>query len=409
VEVQAIVDDLAQAVRHPLTLEDAGGRLVAYSVHEGPVDVVRMETLLRKGASAGTLEALRSRGVYEFVDSSQGLARVPPIPEIGFSSRVCLAIRGMDRILGYLWVAGGDSPLSKAAEEALLRTRRLLAQELMKRESALVVKQGQREELIADLCGKDQGDGDSLACRAKTLGWYAAAPLQVLVIRPSLSPAGPDEDRAIALLSGLDDVFGQYAPSALRGAYRGDVVAVVSGGEVRAAADLASAAAATPGEQNPPVAVGIGGTCGTLSHVRRSYLEASSAISLGARMRSGASCFDYGTLAPYELLSCLATCRKAGSYGRDAVERVIAYDDLHAGNLFETLEAFLDCYGRRKAAASRLNIHPNTLDYRIRRAGEIMGLDLDDPSARLVVHIWVKALSGQVRRGSRADGPGRAP
>ena len=400
-EVQAIVDDLAESVRRPITLEDAAGKLVAYSIHEQPVDLVRMETLLRKGASTGTLDALRSRGVYQFIDSSLGVARVPSIPEIGFGSRACVAIRAADRILGYLWVADVDSTMPKSSEEAMLRARHLLSLELGKRESALLAKREQREQLIADLCEKDQADNDALARRAKTLGWYPAPPLQVVVIRPQGTV-----DRLTDRLTDLENLFSQHVPSSLRGVYRGEIVAVVSGREVKASRDLADAVAAGPSAPDRAVAVGIGGVCRALPQVKRSYLEASAAITLGAKMNTGARYFDYGTLAPYELLSCLSSCRKAGSYGREAIDRVITYDGLHGGSLFDTLEAFLDSYGRRKAAAARLSIHPNTLDYRIRKAEELMGLDLDDPSARLVAHIWVKALFGQVRGTRSAETPG---
>lgn len=394
-EVQTIVDDLAQSVRRPITLEDASGRLVAYSVHEQPVDTVRMETLLRKGASTVTLDALRSRGVYQAIDSSPGVARVPAIPEIGLGSRACIAIRDADRVLGYLWVADVESPLPKSAEEALLRARHPLSQELGKRESVLVMRQEQREQLIADLCGKDHSDGEALSSRARTLGWYSTPPLQAMVVRGPLASEGRVESRQ-AIIDGL---AGQYASASLRGAFRGDIVILVSGRDVKAAGDLAGALAGQP-DRDHPFAVGLGGVCRSLAQVRRSYLEAAAAITLGSRLGGGAGYFDYSTLAPYELLSCLATCHKAGSFGRDAVDKVIAYDDLHSGCLLDTLEAFLDFHGRRKAAASRLNIHPNTLDYRVRKARELMGLDLDDPNVRLVVHIWVKALSGQARGAS---------
>lgn len=204
----------------------------------------------------------------------------------------------------------------------------------------------------------------------------------------------------------MDDAIVRHAPASLCGPFRGDVVIVVSGREVRAAGDLAGALAVIGGVASPP-SVGLGSVCRSLSEVRKSYLEAASAITLGARLGGNSRYFDYSTLAPYELLSCLATCRKAGSFGRDAVDRVITYDDIHSGSLLDTIEAYLDFHGKRKAAASRLNIHPNTLDYRVRKARELMGLDLDDPNVRLIIHIWVKALSGHARIAGLAPQSGK--
>lgn len=391
VETQTIVDELAQAIGRPITLEDAGGRLLAYSVHEQPVDHVRVETLLRRGASSVTLDALRARGVYQFVDSCDGLARVPPIPELGFSSRVCLAIRAPARVLGYLWVVDPDSTLPKSAEELLLRARGQLAVELARRDSAIRAGQAQRASLIADLCGKDHAGDDALARQAKALGWYYSAPFAVILVRWT---EGSERDPVIP--GALEDLLAQRAPASLRGVMGGEVVVVLSGRDCRLSREL-SASIVPLLPQSGAACVGAGGTYEHLSGVRRSYLEAAAAISLGQKMDRGERQFDYHTLAPYELLSCMSGCKKAGSYGREPVEKVVTYDGLHGGNLFRTLEAFLDHYGHRKQAATRLNIHPNTLDYRIGKIRELTGLDLDDPNTRLVVHLWVKALSPQLR------------
>lgn len=402
-ELQAFVDQLARAVKRPITLEDAAGHLLAYSAHEEPVDAVRMETLLRKGASATTLEVLRQRGVYESIDASQGVAKVPPIPEIGFTGRSCVAIRAKDRVVGYLWVLDSDSPLPKDALEALLRARQSLAQELSKQGSLLMVRQDQIDQLLAEILGRERADSGYLDRRARALGWHPVPPMQVVVVRPA-GASGTQVTDPSSLLSRVEDLFLRYAPSCLKGVMAGDVVAVLSGDEVKTCGELSAAIAARFDKSERPVAIGVGTPGTSLSQLRRSYLQASAAISLGRRYGAGDRRYDYSTVAPYELLSCLSACRKAKSYCRDQVERVIAYDGLKGGSLFPTLEVFLDYYGHRKAAARRLNIHPNTLDYRIRKVREVMGLDLDDPNTRLVVHVWVKALAARARASSAVEG-----
>ena len=64
-------------------------------------------------------------------------------------------------------------------------------------------------------------------------------------------------------------------------------------------------------------------------------------------------------------------------------ERVLqpleAYAERRSSGLLETLEAFLDCGLDRRRAAERLHIHPNTLDYRLRRITELTGLEPGRP------------------------------
>ena len=68
--------------------------------------------------------------------------------------------------------------------------------------------------------------------------------------------------------------------------------------------------------------------------------------------------------------------------------------------LTETAEAFLDCAGSASRAAAALQIHRQTLYYRLARIGELTGLDLADGEARLLLHASVKAA-----RLTRAAGP----
>jgi len=181
--MQSVVDELARAIRRPITLEDAGGRLLAYSVHEQPVDVVRVETLLRRGASSATLDALRDRGVYRYVDSCKGIARVPAIPELGFTARACLAIHGPSHVLGYLWVVDPDASLHKSAEEAIIRARHQLAAELSSRDLSLGARQEQRSGFVKELCLTEHRGDESLLKKAKALGWYHSPPYIAVVVQ----------------------------------------------------------------------------------------------------------------------------------------------------------------------------------------------------------------------------------
>ena len=61
--------------------------------------------------------------------------------------------------------------------------------------------------------------------------------------------------------------------------------------------------------------------------------------------------------------------------------------DLLSEQYVQTLQAYLDAFGDVAAAAARIDIHPNTFRYRMRRLTEISGLMLDDPVERLIAHL----------------------
>lgn len=59
-------------------------------------------------------------------------------------------------------------------------------------------------------------------------------------------------------------------------------------------------------------------------------------------------------------------------------------------DLLATLEAFLGAALDRRAAADALHVHPNTLDYRLRRIEELTGLLFADPDAVMLMALAIR-------------------
>ena len=61
------------------------------------------------------------------------------------------------------------------------------------------------------------------------------------------------------------------------------------------------------------------------------------------------------------------------------------------GTLRATLRAFLESGGSQVDASNHLGIHRNTLAYRLRRIGELVGRDVIDPGSWLTLHLALRA------------------
>jgi sugar diacid utilization regulator len=72
------------------------------------------------------------------------------------------------------------------------------------------------------------------------------------------------------------------------------------------------------------------------------------------------------------------------------VARLLDHDAEHGTDYARTLRAWLDGFGDTASAAGSLNIHPNTLRYRIQRITELSGMRLDDPEERLVASLHLR-------------------
>ena len=78
----------------------------------------------------------------------------------------------------------------------------------------------------------------------------------------------------------------------------------------------------------------------------------------------------------------------------DPTVELLRHDDARGTDLARTLLTWLDLHGDVPAAARRLDVHVNTLRYRLSRAGALLTCDLDDPAARLDVHLRLRRALG---------------
>ena len=58
--------------------------------------------------------------------------------------------------------------------------------------------------------------------------------------------------------------------------------------------------------------------------------------------------------------------------------------------LTETLRAYLDSFGDIGAAAQSLQVHPNTVRYRVRRIEKLLSTSLGDPDVRLLFSLGLR-------------------
>ncbi len=75
---------------------------------------------------------------------------------------------------------------------------------------------------------------------------------------------------------------------------------------------------------------------------------------------------------------------------RRALGALEDYARKRGSDLIDTLEAFLAADLDRRGAAQALHVHPNTLDYRLRRVEELTGLDLSRPDDLMLTALALK-------------------
>ena len=146
-------------------------------------------------------------------------------------------------------------------------------------------------------------------------------------------------------------------------------------GTGRGAALRASVAAA-----DPTIRVAVGDSGHGVAGFRRTHRQAQQAQDVALAARPGAQVTLFAEVGPVALLCADIAATRSWVW---TVLGELAADNDHNANLRQTLRVFLACGASYTAAADRLTLHRNTVQYRIRKAEEALGQSAQQDRANI--------------------------
>ncbi|HEU4451211.1 MAG TPA: GAF domain-containing protein [Gaiellaceae bacterium] len=368
-EILARAETLAEVL--PAVVERAARLLRAEDCHVYLLDPATEQLHLRASAPRGA-QARPQIGLAELG---------PEVARSGRSASVAVPLVANDELLGLLAAAGtSEVDLARAvANQTAVAIKKI---ELIER----LTEKNLIKDFFEQLAGGEAVAG--LEGRAARLG----ADLDGRYVVLATSPPSDELDRAVASVApgSLFDRRDDSTRALLR---------LPTGGHER----LVDEVRAIQERLETPVSIGLSNVCRGADTFAAGFEEARHAL-LGTTVLQGKpGVMTYEDLGPYKYLLRMPLDAGVRDEHRDAVARVAEYDRLRSTALLRTLEEFLRRRGNISATAEALYVHPNTLRQRLRRIGELSGLDLrkDD---WLMVEIAVKMVRLQ-----EALGPGRPP
>lgn len=164
-------------------------------------------------------------------------------------------------------------------------------------------------------------------------------------------------------------------------------------GDARLVAAVAAALADQPGE--PWFTCGLSDRCERAELLPQSLQQAEHAVEIGVRIGRSGEVVRYGELGIYRLLMQFGDMQRLAQFADEVLGPLIRYDATHKLGLVRTLSVYLNQRESLKQAARRLQVHANTVSYRLQRIEQLTPLNLADPEDRLMAHIAVKILEAQ--------------
>lgn len=344
-------------------------------------------------------------GVYDdagerIASSHDGLLPV----RLGDAERAdALPVRAGDEVLGHLVVMNAD-PARQAdgsQRRALEHGATVLALELARERAAAEAERHLRGDLVEELLASplQPADAARLADRAARLGQRLAAKTWVMVMDPDDataraalgSPAG--SSRVARALAAAGEAEGAALTVVQRA---GGVVVLVADEDDPARVErLATRLVEAAGDASRGGAFsgGVSGDAGPPHALHALAQQARLAHRSGRRMGRSGGVHMYHRMGAERLLMAVEPREELDAFVDEWLGALVAHDVRGPGSapLLETLDAMSDTGWSPRAAARALNVHVNTLLYRLQRAREVSGRDLGDADVRLAMGLALKA------------------
>jgi PucR C-terminal helix-turn-helix domain/GAF domain len=334
---------------------------------------------------------LAHHGAEEWLDSKGQLSRSmlsrsasePPTSDTAGEEQLHLRggtllvrVATADESLGYLWfpAVGAldiDHPLVATAQ----RAARVLALELIRERVAVETERRLGRDFLLNLLSDAPADPATLESLARQVWRRYGSPHRPVTIR-----VGPEWPTPTSQLERARRVIAHARPGDLVAAHRGEIVLMLAESDRgRAGAEVGRLQALLAAER-VELSMVIGAVCRDLSEDRRCTLACVHLHEL----------LGFRPLIWLEELESLTILFEANDRKRlDQFVHTVLGPIAERPELIATLRAYYVSGRNRARAARQLNVHVNTLRYRLERIESLIGRSFDDPAKEAAIQLAV--------------------
>ncbi len=381
-DLNSLLQILARATAKPIVVHDDAGVLMAQVY----------PNVARRTSGRSLMQTLPYGSFQNWLGREAPSAEGVIVPSpLGHTT----VLKVEKRVAGYLSLVDSSESIDDFDRMVLGYGADVCAMELAKsRAIAFAVEQARGDWVQMWLSGTP-ADDDLMSTRAQQAGFDPATTYVVVVFRATTEQGASLPLESLIPLVRDDMTRRQVAGSV--GQYVDVIVALYpldSATQTPRVRQLVEEVRSQLATRSPSglVAAGISRPASGLSALREAYREAKDAVSISNELGDREQTTFYGDLKLFQLLLALKE-RNLDQMRRFYVETLgplVEHDERKQGDLIRTLTGFFEANGNLAKAATDLNVHRNTLVYRLERISELTSLNLEDPENRLILHLALK-------------------
>ncbi|MBO0877344.1 MAG: helix-turn-helix domain-containing protein [Pseudonocardia sp.] len=399
IELASVSRFLSERIGAGVVLLDRGLEVLACSGVPDPGDLL---TVVREHSGASGLHTVLAAAAR-----NRRALTVPVLAGTVASVVVAPVSVGTD-VAGYLLAgAARDHDLTEDMRLLVTEHAAMVCGVVIGRDLVVTAAAGRaRQELFEALLQQRDRDDTEVDRWARHLGFDATRPYQVLAMAFAEDRS---QNRSGTGLATIESLLNQRASGAIVATRADEVVAIVpiqgalGGRDGRDGASQGGASAralahacveSAVARRLGPAAVGIGNPCHTAADIARSYAEARRALAATQRMGAGGGVTAFADLGIHQLLLRVPDVAEVRAFAEEVMGPLLEEERTSGMEYLATLSVYFNENSSPRRTAQRLHVHPNTVNYRIRRVEEITGLSFDVHRDRLMAEVAVEILAG---------------
>ncbi|MFB9730335.1 PucR family transcriptional regulator [Haloechinothrix salitolerans] len=385
----SLADAAVAALGGPVEIDDADMCLLAYSHRDHELDELRRTSILSRQPPEAFMEWFRQSGLLRRVRATDRPVRVEPA---GHHPRLVAPIRAGREFLGFVWVAEGEHELGQRQETMLAEIAKIASGRIVRLRTSGDSEHRLRAHLLrsaldgtgasaalADVLRPDDGASFRLVGFGARDGELDAS-LRHMLVRDIIAVTGEakHEPGCVVTVSGNVYVLCQEDGRTLD--------------DARAFAGEVAKQAAS--QLRVDVIASVGQPLSDLAELPRARGDVDRLLAMTSRdddVRVRAAEDAWSTTLLAELRELIVG--KHPHLLQGPIEWLNELDRERSTEYLDSLRCYFDAQCDLTEAARRLCVHRNTLRYRIGRIRELCGLNVYEPTERLVAELQLRLMS----------------
>ncbi|MED1116678.1 PucR family transcriptional regulator [Bacillus paramycoides] len=390
--LEEFADIVSEILQCPITIEDVNHRLLAYSTHDERTDPARIGTIMGRRVPEKVINNLWKEGIIPALLKNREPIRIKKIDDIGLGDRVAVSIWNKEEVLGFIWALEIEKSLTEQDFTLLKKYADAVKSKLLQLQARKNQKEERSQEFFWKLLTNHMQVNSEVMENFYDLQITPASLFTVAAFHFEQKITNEKEKQISYLLK-----TSQHLKVLLYTIDRNQLILLTSLDNVkRPFHEINDFADSFVNKMEKRYGIksikpAFSSIYSDYQKISKAYKETLTVLSIKEKFPSDTvNIHSYQNMGIYQLIDLLLEKRKHEEYENQALHKLYEYDNKHNSNLVETLEIYLNKDSNISEVIKALNIHANTLSYRLKRIYEISEINLKDPNQKMILYLDLK-------------------